>query len=230
MNSKKLPAILAFFSMLAVTGNAALVISNTDISNDQYSYSLTFSDLLSSGTTFYDEVFSHSGVTVINESTQRYISTGTTSSSGSFTYRFDFSTTDYRPTEVSIADRVTLFNNAPSGAQILVEYRINDGAWVTLSSLTQNGSVQDLNKYSSPWVVSFDSLGGSVASTFDYRVSFVGTSTTNVSDQWGRSSSSQTPLSITFDVAAIPEPSTAAALMGLGALGLTVFRRGRRFE
>lgn len=238
MNSKKIPAILAFCSLLAVSANAALVISNTDVANSKYTYSLTYADLLVTAVDpsqptalersgkFYNDAFSYSNVLVRNEGAQRYVNTEY-GQSGSFTYRFDFSNTDFRATGVSIADRIVLFNNAATGAQIVVEYSVNGGAWTTLSSLTRTDSVQDLNKYSTPSTISF---GSTVVSTFDYRVSFVGTTTSNFSDQWGRANSGQTPFSITFDVAAIPEPSSVAALMGLGVLGLTVFRRGRRSE
>lgn len=214
MNILPSSIVTGLLLLTAITTNAALHITDSDVSDAKYSYTLAYSDLLATASDpsqpihaerigkFYDDVFSNTNFVVRNEGSQRYLNSERGDYDAEFIYRFDFTGTSFRAENVTISDRLTLFTSASNGARIVVDYRVNGGEWITLQTVAKpDSAVADIQKYgANAWTISFDSK----VSVFEYRVRAIGNKAQNFSDQWGRSNKGQTPFAISFNLTQAP--------------------------
>lgn len=234
------PSTLIAACLLAIPVQAALTISNTDISGGQYTYSLSYADMAT--TKFTDDVFSRStfGATPSVNTTIAGTGSGerhfvgpvttindTNFKSASFTYKFDFSTTSFRPTALSLRDGVYLFSgNGVTAGSVTTEYSLDNVNWTPIRTVsTLDGSSSGVTSISL----------SSMPDTVYYRVNFTATSGSfgfgSNAAQWARSASTTSPNPFVADftvTSSIPEPSTYALLSAMAALTATGFMLRRR--
>lgn len=242
MNTYKLAAAVLSLQ-LALTVNAALLITNNDDGFDKdantYTYRLTVEDLAlpgsgnrssTSGGKFFDDISSVSNITQWN--TDRNFITASSISLASFEYTFDFSQTDYYVTSVQLTDVALIMAGESASARITVDYKIGDGAWTNLQTLAVNQGTA--KTHPSINFISAENPDG--VSSFTYRVIFSDISQPGSSApaQWGRTNpatANATAFAAVFTTvgAPIPEPTTSAILASLVCLlFVAVYRLKKR--
>jgi len=113
---------------------AELKISDRDISDNEYSYRLKFSDLEAPATKFANDVFSQSKVHVVDETgTLRFIAADSGETSATLTFKFDFTDASYRPEAVILVDRITLFPVNPNDIECKSEYSVDGINWTPIA-------------------------------------------------------------------------------------------------
>lgn len=206
----------------------SLVVTDGDIANGRFVYAITntganfnvpVANALSSSTSME---FRNEGSANNYASYYRAYGGSTTAQ---MTLKFDFSQTSYRPTEVTLSDRLHLFNNDNGNSYTLITRWSIDGInWTTIKSLTSTGIGSVISDVASNTI----SLSG--ADTFYYSfyaVANTGTFPTNAVE-WGRGTSGQSVFSADFNLTPVPEPSTLAFLGLCGGLMLLGMRQRRQ--
>lgn len=220
----KILVTTAICAALASSGHAALKITNDDITDNKYTFSLSF-DNLATSTKFNDTIFQSNNVSVSSDGSgdnlRRFVRALGSVTTASFIYAFDFSDTDYTPTSLSLYD-VTF---TQSGTTVKTSYSIDGMAsWTTIRTTTGGNTA----------TIDLSSLTGQ---TVYYKVEFVGpnggtSNIPNLSAQWARGADGSTPFKTEFTVVSnIPEPSSAILLMGgfsIAAVGMLYAIRKKR--
>ncbi|MDR1282252.1 MAG: hypothetical protein LBK99_15735 [Opitutaceae bacterium] len=218
-------ALAASCSSLATLANAALAITDDDITNNAYTFSISFDDLINNAK-FSNALYSSSNIFGANtegtgDSERRYVTPNQGQTSASFVIAFDFSQAGYEITGFSIKDSLYI-NNTTSSASIAGE-----SGWTT--DLADPGTrIRVINSTGTPQSSSSskDYSLTQASSIVYYTVAFTATNTTFAAKnvQWSRSAPGGIPFEITFALAPaqVPEPATTAILAGVSVL-LLVF-------
>lgn len=206
-----------------------LVISENQISANQFTYTK-----VNSGATFTNPLedalisASQQNVDFFNEgggsnytSYERAFG-GVTSAQ--FILGYDFSTSNYQPTAVTVLDKFLIFENDNPNVSVTLtsDWSVDGVTWINIKTLSTTGIGGQVFDYSSNNV----SLPGDVASFF-YRYTATATEGSFLTNalQWGRTELGQTMFAADFTVVAVPEPSTIfMALCGIASIAL--LRRG----
>lgn len=206
---------------------AALVISDGDISSGHYIYDLTYVEMNTS-TVFDNDVLSQVRMEVVQEGTDNpnYLSPIRSDNSGyttaEFTYKFDFTTTSYRPTSVNVYDILTgVWPDGGPHETLTTAYSLDGINYTPIRTLTTVGATS---------FVFLNSNGttnvdlSSMPSVFYYKTTFVANDLSFGfgwnGAQWNRTLSDFTPFSTDFTVVAVPEPGAVALLVMGGSLVL----------
>lgn len=227
----KLTLLISLAAILAAVppAQSALVINNSDIAANHYVYTLNYVDT-SSSTKFNDDVFSQDQIGVVQEGGGTHFLLPAQNfnfrSTSSFTYQFDFSATDYRPTSLSLTENMTAFASTDPSATITSSYSINNGStWTVLNSVTSTGS--QTGAYGGTSIIDLSGQPASVLFKVDFVANTAGFGWTNAV-QWNRlSSDNNNAFNADFTVAVVPEPSSAG-LAAAGVLFLLMLYRRRR--
>lgn len=242
MTTRNTPHCLKLVAAVLLLGaplksQASLVITDSDINANHYLYDLTFNEMANS-TVFNADVFSQTRMEVVQEGdgSPNYLSPDRFDNSGyttaEFTYKFDFSTTSYRPTSLDVYDNLTAaWPDGGPHETLTSAYSLDGVNFTTIRTVTTVGatSFQYINSQGSNTI----DLSTSTPSVLYYKVTFVANDSTfgfgwNAA-QWNRTLSDGTPFSTDFTVAAVPEPSAGALLIGGGlALLVRLAKRHRR--
>ncbi len=214
---KKISLLIASLAVTCLSSvQAALVISNGDIVADHYVYQLTYADM-ANNTKFSADVFTNNQTSVREEAPVRYVLPTINNlyrTTSSFSYKFDFSTTEYRPVSLSLGENMYAFASSDPSVIITSSYSIDNGVnWITLRSITS---------YISPGVYTNASSGGTTTIDLSsqpvsvlYRVNFASVTSgfgwSSVA-QWNREDSGYPHFQADFTV--VPEPSTSMLLLG----------------
>ncbi|MDR1282118.1 MAG: hypothetical protein LBK99_15050 [Opitutaceae bacterium] len=223
-------ALAASCAALASSGHAALTITNDDIIDHSFTYTLTKTDMNTSAK-FDADVFSTSGsgVTVRQEGTNPNNYTNTfiranpdtaAKATTTFTYAFDFSGTGHVATNVTFTDSFRLDVGTVGKTTVISEYSTDGQNWTTITSLTSSGFATAS--------ASGKSFALEEVETVYYRVTFTGEAGFKGDyAQWNRNG----PFTVTVALQAIPEPATATiAFAAAGAAAVVIglgFRRLR---
>lgn len=217
--------LVAISASLSVA-RGALIISDSDILNNHYTYSLDYADT-SSSTKFNNDVYQNDQVSVIQEGSGTHIVLPSINfnfrSSSSFTYRFDFSTTNYLPVAVAFAEN--FFAGASNDPPVIISssYSVDNGSnWVSLTSISSPNS--GATSYTGTKSLNL----GSHPETVLYKVDFIATASGfgwGNNAQWNRLAGAEDTYFVAdFTTAAVPEPS-ALTLIGCSALLMVILRR-----
>lgn len=206
---------------------AALVISDGDISGGHYIYDLTYAEMNTSAV-FNNDVFSQVRMEVVQEGAgnPNYLSPVRNDNSGyttaEFVYKFDFSTTSYRPTAVAVYDILTaVWPDGGPHETLTTAYSLDGTNYTTIRTLSTVGatSFEFLN---SNGTTNVDL--SSAPDVFYYKTTFVANDLSFGfgwnGAQWNRMLSDFTPFSTDFTVTAVPEPAPIALLVMGGSLVL----------
>lgn len=224
MCSTLLIAAAAFVAMPLAHG--ALTISNDSIVSSHYIYSLNFADL-QNATKFDNDIFSKTNVSVFQEGSgtdqRNFIRAEVGKTYAELVYKFDFTTTNYRPTELALSDFI-LVNTATGTLVGKSEYSVDGSNWATIRTKTSTGKAETSG-------FGTTSITLSSPDVVYYRVTFSITDATLAINgaQWNRlGSGSGTWFTANFTVTEatpIPEPSTLVLLAGVGVLCLSALYR-----
>jgi hypothetical protein len=235
LSAKLIRAVAVGTLLFAPTLAQAIVINGGDISAGHYVYDLTFTEL-ADNTVISAAAETITNMTVLSEGTgtgeRRFLRGTVGQTSASFTLRFDFTNSGFRPSSFVLTDSMLVNNNSVSTIAVigLTEYSIDGVNWtalrtktsnsVTTGSQTSNGTSATQNLATLPDYVL-------------YRVTFTetgGTFTTN-NAQWNRTGPTGfgfSPFLADFTVVAVPEPSSALLLaIGVCAVWPACSRRRR---
>jgi hypothetical protein len=218
----------ATLATAALPAYGALMINNADITagGTEYKYDLSFAELTS--TNFNNDVFTKSNVEVVaagsGTSERRFVRTVSGQTSAEFVYKFDFTNTDYRPTSLDLTDVLFVFGvNAADGQTLTgtTAYSLDGTTYNQIRTLSSSKTSNPQNPNSGPGVttIALPTQPGVVYYKFTGSVS----SGTFPQDavHWNRMGPSDATRFIAdFTVAAVPEPSAAALMLGAGALFL----------
>lgn len=223
--------VFALFFGSLFSSSGALTITNADVVNNHYVYSLTYGDMANYQTNnkFANDIDSSSSVVsvpnpvTVNVGSRSFIAPNMTVQdvnfkSASFIYKYDFSLTDYAITAATVTDGIFIFTNtesAPGTAK--TEYSIDGSTWTTIRSITSTGTSQP------------SSLGttvlnlGQQTETLYYRVTFETSGAGHFGYnsswmQWNRVGETvNNPFLVDLTLTAVPEPGVAWLLVfGLG--------------
>ena len=140
-NPFKFASLLLAVAVMTSPVYAALIITDGDITADQYTYSLSFADMNSS-TKFDNDVFSQSNVTVFQEGSgsgqRNFVKADAGQTAASLLYKFDFSTTSYRPEFVDFTTSLFAVDNASNTYLMEAEYSTDGLNWNTLRVINTN--------------------------------------------------------------------------------------------
>lgn len=235
MNPFKATALLSAISLVGIsTSHAALTITDGDIVGDtSYVYSLSFADFATPDK-FTNDVFQSTGVSVVTEGAgageRRFVSANVGLTSASLTYAFDFSSTGYRPTEVSFTEYllVNIPTNWAATGSVRTEYSFDNENWTQVRLREATASFQTSNG-----TIAFETP--TLPDVVYYRATYSITGTNqdgnpaafpNSGLQWARQNPAWAPSFVAdFAVTSIPEPSAFAALAGVLGLGIAGLRR-----
>lgn len=230
--------LFGFSLLLAITtapqteARAALVINNSDIVAGHYIYDLTFAETQNS-TVFNNDVFFQSRISVMQEGgVTNFVTPDPSDNSGyttaSLVYKFDFSTTDFRPVSLDLYDNIFAFYH-PSVAETVVTSYSLDG--INYTPIHTASTVGQTTSQSANGFVTID-LSSQPTAVY-YQVEFTADTSTfgygYLGAQWNRLEAPSQPFEADFTVVAVPEPATAG-LLGLAALicARPFLRRGTR--
>jgi hypothetical protein len=225
---KRLLLSLAAILAASATASAALVIDDSDISGGHYVYDLSFADL-ATPTTFNNDVFSQLNVAVgiagSGAGERRFVrTTAGTSNTAEFIYKFDFTSTSFRPVSLSLTDIVFAFGtNMPSGVNLTATtaYSTDGTNYTTVDTLTATNPNNPSSSLS-PVAINFAGTPDVVY----YRTRFTVDSGNIGQDygQWDRMGPSDDARFVA-DFTVVPEPSTAMLVLVAGAAALGFSRR-----
>ncbi|AHF94330.1 hypothetical protein OPIT5_12345 [Opitutaceae bacterium TAV5] len=229
----QIATLLAVLMGLPAVLHAALSISDADIQDGKYIYDLTFADMTTTSPStgqFFEDVWSWSNIALSTEDNWKYVRAIDTSAN--FIYKFDFSDTNFRIEKVDIAGTGRLFGDTTGNivGTVSIYYSLtgNDDDWTLITSSDNKGFTGSTTNrgYNTAASITLTEL----AETFWYKVVFdVEKGTASTRYQWNRINSTDNPFTVTFDVAAVPEPATVALLSGLSVL-LVALCLGRRLR
>jgi hypothetical protein len=119
---------------------ASLVISNSDIAGGHYIYDLTYEEMVAGPAVFTGDVFFTTNITWFGSIIRTFDSQheGGVYMYAEIVYRFDFTGTDYVPTNMIVRDDLTLFNNHDPNENSLstTAWSTNGVDYFTLHQLT----------------------------------------------------------------------------------------------
>lgn len=216
------------------SANAALVITDTDIAANAYRYSLAYADL-ATATKFTNDIFASSNVSLNIESPgnptneRRYIRANGGNTSASFTYAFDFTTTSYRPTSMSVLDYVLVNTGSTTvTATATTAYSFDNITWTTIR--TRSTSTTNTNSQTSTGTTNISFLETPDVVYYRTTFSITGGTFNATGAQWDRmapASPAQFDVNFALTAAPIPEPSSFALCAGGLGLGMAALRRRR---
>ena len=216
--------LLAVVFLGASTASGALVITDVNISSNHYVYNLSYNDMANS-TKFDADVFLRSNVSVYPDGAVNLVVADQNTASAFLTYSFDFTTTSYRPTSLSLTDKITLFYfNSDNTVTAQSSYSVDGINWTLIRSATTTGGQTEETSGTS--VIDLSSLA---PDRVFYRVTYIADVGVipSVYNQWNRVDSSNVgAFNVDFTVAAIPEPSSIA-LLTLSGLAVVIGVRRR---
>ncbi|AHF94837.1 hypothetical protein OPIT5_28020 [Opitutaceae bacterium TAV5] len=230
-------AFLAAASLFLIpAANATILVDSGDITTSggvsTYSFQATGNQLLAkpadSITQVNNAFYSASRIDWRAEGTATYFANPWSGGTSTIILAWDFSSTSFRPESMDVYDRVFMVA-AATGVTVTTAWSDDLATWHDIRAVTSTGT--NASSYTTTPDISLSSF---VSSTLYYRVTFEVASDGTYANsgqgtQWGRSGPDQTAFSITFNVAAVPEPATWVAITGLVVLGLAGFvRRHRR--
>lgn len=180
----------------------ALSVKNDDVADNHYVYKLTYQDLGS--TKWETDVESRKNVMRVLEEKSRYVKAETDQTEAGFTYVFDFSASDYRPSKMEIFDALVLFTyigseNGEQKVEAITSYS-TDGEHFTEIRRVSTAATSELcnmSRGNSSFVIK-----GAPAKVY-YRVTFKalkGDVFRGDQNQWARCSERDPALQINFTV------------------------------
>ncbi|RRJ94871.1 hypothetical protein Ga0100231_011580 [Opitutaceae bacterium TAV4] len=235
----KAAIVVIALALIALHARAALAITDADIKDGRFLYSLTGSDLSSTSTKFANDVWASTNVVVKQQgegdAERRFLMAATGETSASFTYEFDFSGTAYVIESFSIKDPLQAAYSASNRYTISSQWRTDSSDWIDLRSISTVGQTTS-QSFSGTDTISKTALEalGQLPTTIYYRVTYTantGTFQTNHA-QASRTAVASTGLNVSFNLTAIPEPSTIAMCVAFGGacLGVIILRQRNRHQ
>lgn len=205
-------------------GWGALVVQDSDIADGHFTYDLTYDEMpatTENPTTvaaFAEPLESTNNLLFEQTGDIRFLDANNVSGTESdpatagFTFKFNFSESGYRPTQLDLRDVIKLFPTNEN-AQATVEYSVDGDSWTLLRSQVTGDEQDAVQEYSIPL---------SQVDAVWYRVTFTALGDDNYdlrrpNNQWNRIDSNDPYFLADFAVTPIPEPGSFV-LFGMGVL------------
>ena len=220
---KSLSTVLGVAGLLtlAAQSQAALIISNADISSGHYVYNLTKTEM--DTTQFWEDWHSSNNIYRLQEGAglTAIAAYSWNALSMYITYKFDFSTTDYRPTSANFTSYIQFFD---TGMTFSSQVSANGTDWYVLDPASGDSRANTLP------VTAATVNAAEFPDQLYYQIEI---KTNNgegfpwIQAQWNRVTSDTDPNTFTADFTVVPVPEVASlGLLGLG--GMLMMARGKR--
>ncbi|RRJ95937.1 hypothetical protein Ga0100231_018375 [Opitutaceae bacterium TAV4] len=238
MNTSKtvrtLLALATACATLVTTATAALVITTADITNNTYTFKISFDDL-ASNTKFSNAL--HSSANIFGANTEssganerRYVTPDAGTTAATFVIAFDVSKTGYEITSLSIKDSLYINNTGAGtikGESLWTTNLAEPGTQIRV--IASSGSPQSTSSQKNYTLTQASSI-------VYYTVNFTATGTTFAAKntQWNRGGPDTANFEVTLNLTPtqVPEPATTTLLTSasvlLAILGIRQVRRIRK--